>query len=212
MAVAFGVHSSSNETSVVEYTLARDGLILSVGGRWDAFAKENDAVERADGGVIGTSIWQWVTGEETKYLLSSVFKHVRASQASVTIPYRCDAPDVERHLYFHAYPEEDGRIRLVHRMLREEPRATREAVLDRRQEHSEALLAMCSWCCKIKTASSWTDLHEAVAQLSLLSTDRPPKITHGICSSCEERVFRQLEDQPESPRTHSIMPQSGAEG
>lgn len=206
------MHSVSNEASVVEYTLARDGIILSVGGRWDAFAKENDAVELADGGVIGTSIWQWVTGEETKHLLSSIFRHVRSTQASATIPYRCDAPDVRRYLSFQALPEEDGRIRLVHRILREEPRLARETVLERRKERSEALLTMCSWCCKIKTASSWTELQDAVAQLSLLSTERPPRITHGICVSCEERVFRQLDGQPESPRTDSVMPRSSAGG
>ena len=162
--------------------------------------------------MIGTSILQWVTGEETKHLLDSIFRHVRATQMSVTIPYRFDAPDVRRYLNFDAYPEGDGRLRLVHRILREEPRSARLTVLDRQPERSEALLTMCSWCCKIKTATTWTELQDAVAQLSLLSTERPPMITHGICVSCEERVFLQLDDQPHSPRTHSVIPGSGAEG
>ena len=206
------MHSPSNDTPVVEYTIAQDNIILSVGGRWDKFAKENDAVELADGGVIGTSIWQWITGEETKHLLASIFRRVRDSQTSVTIPYRCDSPDVRRHLYFQACPEEDGRMRLVHRILREEARSIRETLLDRGRAHSEALLTMCSWCCKIKTADTWTELEDAVAQLSLLSTETPPLITHGICISCEERVFLQLDAQPQSLRTPSVMPESGAGG
>lgn len=195
------MHTQSKDTSGVEYTLARDDLILSVGGRWDAFARENDAVELADGGVIGTSIWRWVTGEETKQLLASIFHHVRAAQAFVTLPYRCDAPKVRRYLSFDALPLEDGRLRLVHHILREEPLSTAALILERRQARSEALVAMCSWCCKIRTAEGWLELAEAVAQLSLLSTERPPGLTHTICPSCDARVFPRPRAQSETPRS-----------
>jgi hypothetical protein len=63
------------------------------------------------------------------------------------------------------------------------------SLLDSRVPRSEALVAMCSWCKRVRVRpGSWLEIEEAVSALRLLE-DLPPGITHTICRDLKTALY-----------------------
>jgi len=172
------------------YRLDREDVLRSVSGAWDDFARENDAPHLSGNGVVGRSIWDFITGDEVRHLSGILFSTVRERERPVSVPFRCDAPDIRRWMTLSIAPTSDseGGIDISVRSLNEERRVP-VRILDVRAPRSRNALRVCAWCKRARLGEDdWSEIEEAVERYGLFGSDEVPGITHGICTDCLEKV------------------------
>ena len=176
----------------VLYRIDESDHLIAIGGEWNSFATANDAPELAEGGLLGHSLWSFVSGIETRHLYELALKRVRTRQIAMTFPYRCDSPDRRRYCELDLRPGVRNEIEFESRILREVSRSKVE-LLDRRAPRSDELIRMCAWCSRVRRPDTlWVDVEEALRSMELLNGDEVPKVTHGICPDCQSAVFEEL--------------------
>ena len=81
-------------------------------------------------------------------------------------------------------------IEFASELLHEEPRAT-VALLRPPQASStsERVLSMCSWCKSVLAERAWVEIEQAIIKLGLFSGNGMPRISHGICPGCKNRLL-----------------------
>jgi hypothetical protein len=168
-----------------QYELDREDRIRSVNAGWSAFARENEAEHLIDA-VLGTSIWDWVVGVEVRHLYRLLFSRLRDTHGTTRFPFRCDSPGLRRFMELEIVALPDGGLRFSARLKRVERRVP-VRVVDAHVARSEELVAICSWCRRVRADGElWLELEDAASGLRLLE-DSPPAITHTICTDCEAR-------------------------
>lgn len=173
-----------------QYELDREDRIRSINTAWSAFARENDAEDLIDA-ILGTSIWDWIAGVEVRHLYSLLFSRVRKTHGPMRIPFRCDSPSVRRFMELEIVALGDGGLRCSAQLKRAESRLP-VRLLESRIARSEELLAICSWCKRVRAdRGQWLEIEDAASRLDLLE-DPPPALTHTICPDCEDH-FDDLE-------------------
>lgn len=181
----------------VTYTLSPVFTIAAVSGAWDAFARDNGAPELTGEAVLGTSIWSWVGGPDTRLLLGKLLERAAAGAALRGVAYRCDSPELRRYMELAAALDPEGMLRLTHRLIRTEPRAARAELLARSAPRTSDLIRMCSWCNSIEVeGAGWVEVEEAARMSPLLSRPRQPSITHGICPPCMDSLTGMADSAP----------------
>ena len=172
------------------YRLDASDVITDVDDAWLEFARLNEAESLTRRAVVGSSLWNHVSGSETRHVYEHLFERVRTG-LEVTIPFRCDSPAVRRFHEMHMTALDAGGIELACQLLRQEARtAAPMALLEAGVPRSETLVTMCSWCKRIKNPQDgWLELEGAIEVTLLLSESPLPGITHTICESCEESLM-----------------------
>ncbi len=170
-----------------EYHVDGDDSLTFVSDSWVAFARENDAPHLTREHVIGRPLWQFITDRQTRHLYELLLDRARRVGPILRLPFRCDAPDCRRFMELDIIALEHGRLKFESRLLREEPRRPVEALWLPRPG-SDALLEMCSWCKRIRSArEAWLEVEELATEHGLLEGPLPD-ISHVICPACYERV------------------------
>lgn len=181
----------------VTYVLSPVSTIAAVSGAWDDFARANGAPELVGEAVIGTSIWAWVGGPDTRTVLGKLLDRAFAGAELRGIGYRCDSPELRRFMEVDASLEADGMLRLTHRLVRAEPREQPAELLARSSPRAADLIRMCSWCNAVYVENAgWLEIEEAARVSPLLSRVRQPSITHGVCDACMESLTRMADGGP----------------
>jgi len=161
-----------------------------VSSAWEAFARANDAPDLSPARVVGSSLWDWVSGAEVQHVYRALFTRLRTQPRTLRVPFRCDSPALRRFMELALSAMPDGGVRCEARLLRAEQR-TPVPLLEAGLERGEAFLAMCSWCKRARSDGAWLELEQAIAAFDLLD-DAPPWLTHTICDACEARVGAEL--------------------
>lgn len=170
----------------------RDRLV-AVGGDWHTFAAANDAPELTEGGLLGHSLWSFISGIETRHLFELALKRVRTRQVSMTFPFRCDSPDARRDCELEVRPGRRGEVEFESRVLRVVPRPHAE-LLDRQASRSDEVVRMCSWCRRVRRHDAlWVEVEEALRTMDLLNGEVVPAISHGACPDCQATVLEELD-------------------
>lgn len=179
----------------IAYTIDADDRIVSVSGAWNEFALANDAPQLASPGVVGTSLWQWISDATTTQLYRSILDRVRQDHV-VLFTFRCDSPLERRELLMRIAPSPNGAT-FQTSTIAVEPRSP--ATGSTAQSSAQALdnaarrptsVRCCSWCKRIAVSDDhWEEPDVAVRTLGLFHDATPELMTHGICPSCSERVL-----------------------
>ena len=180
--------------SSIQYILDPKDVIVDINGKWDQFAVENDCQNLSVQTVIGTSIWDYVTGMEVTHLYQLIFEEVRKSNKTMGFQFRCDSPKEKRYMEMNVR-HESGDVYLVSSLLNTQDHESTLPILDSTIPTSEEFIYMCSWCRAIQLEEhEWVSLEDGVVKLDLFSKDMMPKISHGICSSCHKTISNELSD------------------
>jgi hypothetical protein len=192
-------------TEIFEYVIDADDVIVFVNESWKTFAEENGDAGLGDR-VVGTWLWQHMSGLEVKHLFRVLLERVREGRRVVRVPFRCDAPDVRRHMMLEVTPLPDDAVRFVSWMEEEEGRPKVEILDASRTESEDHFLRMCAWCKRVEVSvgepsyewvsegpKNWRELEDALMELDLLSQEPLPRITHGVCGDCKSRVMGELD-------------------
>jgi hypothetical protein len=179
-------------TPLCSYRIDADARIEWVDDGWDRFIEENagaPALTRER--VIGTSLWDWLTGAETKHLYTLLVARVRKTQRAVTLPFCCDAPHLRRDLELTMSPTKRGVA--FHSRLRQMRTRAPANLLDARAARSDELLRMCSVCKRVAAPGDrWEEVEDTIARLELFDAPTMPQISHGLCEPCFESAMRQV--------------------
>ena len=187
------------QTSV--WTIDRDNVITSVGGDWDAFAESNDAASLCGSSVVGRSLFDFISGEETQRIYRLLLRRVRAVDAPVIVPFRCDSPEMRRHMRLEIEPLSERAIEFRGVLVAAEPRPHLR-LLARNAPRSEALLVSCSFCLRMRLPNGeWIEAEDAVVRLGLLTLERTPRLAHGICPACKAKLYGRRGNMGEPPAT-----------
>lgn len=186
-------------TLTTRYALAGDCTIAWTSANWDRFANENGAPELAGDSVVGQSLWRFVAGAETRAVYEALFDRVLGSGEPVTVPFRCDSPDLRRFMELRIRRGAGKGLELRAELVREEPRP-RVAVLGSAQPRAGAPVVLCSFCKRVRVedptgpssrgSTEWLELEEAASRLDPLAATPPPPVRHGVCPDCEERLLQ----------------------
>ncbi len=174
------------------YRLDAEDRFIEIGGAWDAFARENSSPHLMTSNVLGTPLRQWISCETTWQIYQAIFEIVRKKTKEVRIPYRCDGPNVRRFMELKITPDIEAGVKCQSFLLRREQRDTIR-LLDPDAPRDNDFLSICGWCKQIEALpNQWMETERGVQVLRLFLRKKLPKLTHGICPTCEKHLERQL--------------------
>lgn len=173
---------SSSLPSVAYQIDVADRLHILDSAQFDSFATENGQPGLADR-VEGTSLWLHIHGAEVSALYRALVKTCRADRCPRMLPFRCDAPTVERHLTMRMWSP-DGRCVEFSTSLEREVVRDPIALLDHASPRDDRLLVICAWCHAVKANGAWVPLERGVEILGLFGSERMPTLSHGACPAC----------------------------
>lgn len=168
--------------------LDRRNRIVGVGGAWDRFALDNDGGAAVAARVLGTDLLVHVSGEPTRALLDGVLWHVRRAERPIVVPFRCDSPELERHMEMTVTPEPGEGLLFAYRLLRTVPlpfplplRFSASGVPRGR------MLFRCSNCNRLLRDGVWRE-PSTLGDMPAV----PIAVSYGICGPCRATVERLL--------------------
>ena len=177
-----------------EYVIDSQDVIVAVNSSWVDFAEENDGGGLADR-VVGTWLWQHLSGLEIKHLYRSLLERIRETGNTSRVPFRCDSPGLVRNMILEVTPLEDGSVRFSSWIESEKARPTVPILEAGREVDPERFARMCAWCKKVDVGSDdWRELEEGLAMAGLMTLDPTPKITHAVCESCRDLFLQEISD------------------
>lgn len=170
------------------YRVNCEDIVSWVDAWWLAFARENGAPELSAENVVGRCLWDFVDDDATRGIYQQLHRRVRESGQSVVVPFRCDSPNLRRHMRLTILPGADGDLCYESQLLRVEP-GVRYRVLEPGEPRNEAFLTLCS-CCKraLLETHGWLDLNEAVLRSGVFDRRRVPQLRYTFCDECREAV------------------------
>lgn len=192
------------DPDIYEYVIDANDVITNVNDSWESFADENGS-EGLGKRVVGSWLWQHLAGVEVKHLFRVLLERVRTTGKVVRVPFRCDAPDLRRHMILEVTPLPDDVVRFSSWADEEESRETVHLLEADREWSPDGFLRMCAWCKRIDAgpqvaadlmteAGKWEEVEDALTELQLFHADPLPRISHGVCSDCKELVLKELDE------------------
>jgi hypothetical protein len=176
--------SEMHDERVFQYVIDAKDRIVSANDDWFAFARENGAAHLDAETVRGRSLWDFLAGIETRELYKVLLRNVRERKPTITVPYRCDSPDMRRKMELIVSKRAGGGVEFNSRILQQEKRDPIQ-LLASHADRTDELIVMCSWCKKIRNlAGAWVEVEDAVNELCLFESAKLPRISHGMCDPC----------------------------
>lgn len=178
--------------TVVEYCIDGNDVLVDVGQDWSDFARDNGAPGLAASAPDRT-LWTYFDQDEVRELWQLLVDRVRSTRKQVRVPLRCDAPDTRRWFEMTVTPEAHGWVRFRCDLIFEESREP-VALLDggSKRDHGAEAIAVCSWCGRGRSGSTWLDIEELVHVERLLEQPSLPPISNGICDPCRNDMAAEL--------------------
>jgi hypothetical protein len=166
-------------------------MIVVVNDEWLSFGSEN-VYNLSQDVVVNKSLWDFIIDKETQHLYKIMLEKVRAVNARIKFPFRCDSPDCRRFMELEIFTLNENLIEFRSRIVKLEFRP-QAALLDFWVERSEEFVRICGWCKKIYVSEAkWVEVEEAVEELNLFGETKLPQLTHSICPSCKESLTQSL--------------------
>ena len=177
----------------LEYVIDPADRIARVSPTWDVFAWANSAPHLVAQTVVGTLIWDYISGPMVHNLYQDFFTQARRTLRPIEFPFRCDAPERRRFLEMHILAQPDGTLVLTTRTVQEEPRPA-VALLTLPESRGDDVLELCSFCKLVHLPDdTWAPAEEAVVQLDLFGEAiAPAGVTHSVCPACLPELHRRL--------------------
>lgn len=184
---------SESDNDICIYRIDNRNRIVSLSGNWLSFAADNNGLEKnTPDKIVGVSVFDCITGHDTKQLYQIILGKVRSCNKSVKLLFRCDSPNLCRYLQLSIIPLEDSFVEFQSIILRTEPRETVE-LLKNDIGRSDDFIKICSVCKNIKVSDTeWEETEVAINTLRIFDTTRLPQLTHGLCLACFDAVMAEL--------------------
>ncbi len=183
----------SNPENIYVYRINGDDKITYVSDNWNKFAKDNGASKSClSSFVLNKSLWDFIENTETIYLYKLLVEMIRTKKKSITIPIRCDAPDLRRFIEIIIKPLPENYVEFSSQIIGIEQRDFLQ-ILDKTIDRSEDFVTICSYCKKIEVSENeWLDTEKAVEFLGLFKSTKLPQLTHSACPVCYKSAMAEF--------------------
>jgi hypothetical protein len=179
---------STAESHPLIYRIDAANRIVWVNDAWSEFARANHGESVMPAQILGHDLLASFADGTVRELYATMIRHVRSGK-TVSFDYRCDAPDRRRTFNMEIRPGSDGEVEFVSTLLHETPRAPVILLKPGVPRDKERFIRLCSWCQSVAMPDGrWLPVEEAVGALHLLEAAVLPRITHGMCEACHERM------------------------
>lgn len=175
----------SNPENIYVYRIDGNDNIIYVSDNWNKFAKDNGASKSCLlSFVLNKPLWDFIADIETIHLYKLLVEMARTKKKSITVPIRCDSPNLRRFIEIIIKPLPGNSVEFSSQIIRVEQRDFLE-ILDTTVDRSEDLVCICSYCKKIEVSENeWLDTEKAVEFLDLFKSAELPQLTHSVCPVC----------------------------
>lgn len=178
------------------YAIDAQNRIVEVDEPWLEFARSNGADDLTRNGVLGQRLDHYVIGWHAGNLYSQLFAVLRASGARVTIPFRCDAPDMRRYMALDIEPRAAGRLQFTGHLLRGVARP-RVPLLDLALPRNEDWLSICAICRRISPdGCGWHEIEDGLDQPHAIPAAGLPRLSHNVCPDCTDMLRQAANARP----------------
>jgi hypothetical protein len=109
-------------TSPVVYCINRENILCSFNEEWDRFALSNNSDGIVAGKLLGTNLLDHISDDTLRHLTEQLIDKVRKEAVTISLPMRCDSPDVIREMTIGLSPGDSGEVQFVVKLLRAELR------------------------------------------------------------------------------------------
>ena len=180
-------------SNIFVYSINKDDIITNYSKNFPSFARNNDwQLDMEPEAVLGHSIFDFISGSETKHLYQVLFEHCRNGKHIGPIPFRCDSPTERRFLELNLRLLPNSHIDIITELLKTESRPP-VRILQANTTRTEQLIRICSMCKKVFVDDEWVEIEEALIRMKLFEQERLPRLTHGLCNSCYVAAISELQ-------------------
>lgn len=170
------------------YKIDSEDRLTVVDTAWLRFARQNGGVRLERESVVGRPLWDFVAGAETRRIYRLMFRRIRSDGSGVSVPFRCDSPSMRRLMVLELSSNPEGGIELKTKLIRNEPRDP-VPLLNPAFPRTDDFLTICSWCKQVLLPTGrWATTENAISKLGLFLAPQLPRLTQGICPTCEGRI------------------------
>jgi hypothetical protein len=174
--------------SDVWYRIDRHDRIVGFGGAWRSAPVEEAAGAMPVADVIGTRIYDHVSGHFTRRFLREFFEQARRQTATAKRrTYRCDGPGQKVLVEMAAHADECGNILTTHRDVEVVTLPFNIDVVDVRSRRLASVLR-CSMCNRLQRLQGgpWREPEE-VARPNVVTP-----VVHTVCPDCRQGVAARI--------------------
>lgn len=179
---------SDEAVSDVWYRIDRHDRIVAFGGAWRSTQAGDDTAVVPAADVIGTRIYDHVSGHFTRRFLREFFEQARRQTSTAKRKnYRCDSPGHKVLVEMTACADEGGGIVTTHRDVEVVTMPFNIAIKDVRSRRLASVLR-CSMCNRLQSppGSAWREPEE-VAQPDVVTP-----VFHTVCLDCRMGVAARI--------------------
>jgi hypothetical protein len=174
--------------SDVSYRLDDQDRIVEVNSNWDRIARENDGEAVVADRILGTKLYAHVTDEPSRMYVWTMLDSVRKLFRPSVKLYRCDSPDLKRHMEMTILPESGGGLLVKHRLIRIEKMPLRVRFISQAGGHPPLVLR-CTMCVKLKIEGVWL-APDATVLAGVSQSDGASRVAYSICEDCRDAARR----------------------
>lgn len=179
-----------NET--LFYVIDKNDMLTDYSENFMTFAISNGWKPESE--IIGRNIFDFIEGIEVRHIYRTLFDLTRQGKHIGPIPFRCDSPTSRRFMELFFTPGDYGSIRITSKISKIEHRKPINILFMTNVERSQKFLRMCSICKKIDLGkTSWVEIEEGLVSLGIFISEKPFKITHGLCPGCFNLLMSEIE-------------------
>lgn len=164
----------------LSYELSEDDRILAVGDGWDTFGAGNNA-GKLGVDIIGYPIWNFISGQDTRSYMNSIFFFCRSQSRSLSALYRGDSPTMMRVFRMTVEPRKNDGLCLSHHLAAEMPHWHKVPTI-----RIPRRLVQCSQCLSIKDGQTWSPGPGPAFRAK-------QAISYHVCPDCRHSLSRQID-------------------
>lgn len=164
------------------YHINHEDELIYANDDWYDFAKENEAGYLVADRMYGQSLWNFIIDPETINLYQTIFHKVRKNNTVLTLPFRCDSPELRRYMKLTIAKMDSG-IQLTGRVLKLEKR-DKVLLFDAHAKRTNKTLRICAWCKKVEVEGNWHEVETVIERLKLFQKTKLPQLDHVMCNNC----------------------------
>lgn len=180
--------SSAPRIGHVQYVIDAEDKLVDLGATWDDFALANDGGDVVTSKVAGRSLWEFIFDKSTALLYKSLLERVRSTGNPARFGFRCDSPNLRRHLVMTLSPLQDGCVEFRNNIVKLEPREAK-AYFHAALAGARAYFYMCSICNKVRPRETkdWCEVEDAF-QDHISTCEKPVQVLYKVCRHCARRI------------------------
>ncbi|MEE4245237.1 MAG: hypothetical protein V2I33_07485 [Kangiellaceae bacterium] len=183
-----------NLITSISYQIDSNNCLVSTSSSWDQFAQANDGEQASASHVVNHNLFDYIEGSEERFLYQLMLDFVRTKHSDFTLAFRCDSPDEKRLFQMKLSDQQNHSVKFDNTLLFAEPSET-TVVLEPLCDCMIEMLHICSYCFDIRIDNNWVGFEKGLAELRIFEAKHLPKISHGMCPNCSQRLNPKYQKQ-----------------